>query len=211
MPAHARPCPPRSIPAGAGEPPIRRRMFISIGSIPAGAGEPHRAFGRKWDGMVYPRGCGGTTSESDGVPTARGLSPRVRGNPTVTSCRPSSMGLSPRVRGNPRCVPLSRGMAGSIPAGAGEPGTSFTLNVHRLVYPRGCGGTVAGAVVGDRYRGLSPRVRGNPPGAAREYADGGSIPAGAGEPTLPDDLGGRWRVYPRGCGGTARWGNTYRT
>ncbi len=51
-------------------------------------------------------------------------------------------------------------------------------------------------------RGLSPQVRGNPIPAGRYPCGGGSIPAGAGEPTCC----GFWTppawVYPRRCGGT---------
>ena len=98
----------RSIPACAGEPPLRK------------SGPPSR--------RVYPRVCGGTHR----FPLPRrppfGLSPRVRGNPSAAACwsrwravyprvcggtsmgrraRRRDWGLSPRVRGNhrrrPRC------------------------------------------------------------------------------------------------------------
>ena len=50
-------------------------------SIPACAGEPHmRPFHTIVDG-VYPRVCGGTARRQCAIISARGLSPRVRGNP----------------------------------------------------------------------------------------------------------------------------------
>ncbi len=51
-------------------------------------------------------------------------------------------------------------------------------------------------------RGLSPRVRGNPPqkrGGTRCF---GSIPARAGEPERFGRLSRQGGVYPRACGGT---------
>ena len=65
-----------------------------------------------------------------------------------------------------------------------------------------CGGTAAGAYLDEVTLGLSPRVRGNPPGALRANCAAGSIPACAGEPQ--DDLRPAVcpTVYPRVCGGT---------
>ena len=72
----------------------------------------------------------------------------------------------------------------------------------RRVYPRVCGGTIGSPGRISTFRGLSPRVRGNrcrdPAGSASPR----SIPACAGEPTLPVTLPLNPRVYPRVCGGT---------
>ena len=54
--------------------------------------------------------------------------------------------------------------------------------------------------------GLSPRVRGNRPGAAQRWHPRGSIPACAGEPYLHCRLRGSVKVYPRVCGGTYNGG-----
>ena len=152
-------------------------------SIPAGAGEP--VLGRRLgDGaQVYPRGCGGTSIPSCSATRTRGLSPRVRGNlpqrdvravvirsipagagePQICfdvspfsavyprGCGGTSvstktifiyLGLSPRVRGNPAST-RSRGVdARSIPAGAGEPIVGLMSILQIWVYPRGCGGTM---------------------------------------------------------------------
>ena len=91
-----------SIPAGSCRHSSRSPDEVAGGSIPAGAGEPASLVCC----IVYPRGCGGTDVDAD---RSRGLSPRVRGNP------------SPR-RGR-RCHPNRRTVRpeGSIPAGAGEP------------------------------------------------------------------------------------------
>ena len=72
-----------------------------FGSIPACAGEPQkeRAYGQAY--KVYPRVCGGTTTQYTGISVQDGLSPRVRGNQVG-------------VRGHQFAV-------GSIPACAGEP------------------------------------------------------------------------------------------
>ena len=53
-------------------------------------------------------------------------------------------------------------------------------------------------------RGLSPRVRGNPPGPAPTPRRTRSIPACAGEPGRSRTAACRPGVYPRVCGGTLR-------
>ena len=91
------------------------------GSIPACAGEPagHRSrMLRKW---VYPRVCGGTIIAVYLGTTARGLSPRVRGNQIERRNR--------------------RSIIRSIPACAGEPQVAPRRCDGVRVYPRVCGGT----------------------------------------------------------------------
>ena len=141
------------------------------GSIPACAGEPPASTPKPTPGTVYPRVCGGTAA-ARGYPAAgRGLSPRVRGNPTPPQFRPAAArsipacagepwpaaaraaparGLSPRVRGNPRSG-LGRGRRrGSIPACAGEPVRGSGCGRWDTVYPRVCGGTVGPQASGCR-------------------------------------------------------------
>ena len=133
-----------------------------LGSIPARAGEPARPGARDGSAGVYPRACGGTAGLSQGRRFMRGLSPRVRGNPSYAHLNASALG--------------------SIPARAGEPRDAGGVEDVHGVYPRACGGTkVATREVGVS-EGLSPRVRGNPGGAARPGDREGSIPARAGEP-----------------------------
>ena len=90
-------------------------------SIPAGAGEPDSTPLSLSRRGVYPRGCGGTI----------GRALRCRG----------IQGLSPRVRGNPGHKAIHVPGEGSIPAGAGAPGSSHEFAANTGVYPRGCGGT----------------------------------------------------------------------
>ena len=70
------------------------------------------------------------------------------------------------------------------------------------VYPRVCGGSMQGAIAGDYGWGLSPRVRGKPPTAARAHHRPGSIPACAGEALSCLTSRNSGRVYPRVCGGS---------
>ncbi len=153
-----------------------------VGSIPACAGEPHPQHPDVGAEGVYPRVCGGTSSWWGSMPTALGLSPRVRGNR--------------RQRGG------DGGVHRSIPACAGEPGEESPRHGCGGVYPRVCGGTLLVALPAVRAAGLSPRVRGNPLidylGAGRL----GSIPACAGEPICGGRSGCPSGVYPRVCGGT---------
>ncbi len=91
------------------------------GSIPACAGEPTHA-DRNADGPeVYPRVCGGTVSSSTDRRQFSGLSPRVRGNRSLSD-------------------PLLLGQR-SIPACAGEPRAGRRSTPLAWVYPRVCGGT----------------------------------------------------------------------
>ena len=92
---------------------------------------------------VYPRVCGGTTSALNSLIDVQGLSPRVRGNHNYG--------------------PLKASIERSIPACAGEPGCGSVGRLPHKVYPRVCGGTMALLPDADRWVGLSPRVRGNPP------------------------------------------------
>ncbi len=112
-------------------------------------------------------------------------------------------GLSPRVRGNP-CIPCTdRSAFGSIPARAGEPRPPACQPCQPWVYPRACGGTSIEARNVRHDEGLSPRVRGNQALAEPVTFETGSIPARAGEPVRPGSRAELRRVYPRACGGTA--------
>ena len=194
---------PGSIPACAGEPALgggRRRAESGLsprvrgnleplqevarrgGSIPACAGEPRRQSNRTRRLRVYPRVCGGTIAELRSDLTAKGLSPRVRGN---------------RVRHGGRGV-----HGGSIPACAGEPCPWTRRGRRSRVYPRVCGGTERPLHQRARHQGLSPRVRGNRPSDPETAAASGSIPACAGEPSAAGCRVCCTGVYPRVCGGT---------
>ena len=94
--------------------------------------------------MVYPRVCGGTE--------------------ILDAARSVPAGLSPRVRGNLLDVADWEMENRSIPACAGEPLWIRGSASMTKVYPRVCGGTQASLLRGYNRKGLSPRVRGNPPG-----------------------------------------------
>ena len=131
-------------------------------SIPACAGEPPPPGSPLSASWVYPRVCGGTRCRCRSGLRTRGLSPRVRGNPSPSHSRNHS--------------------PGSIPACAGEPAGVGRQRDGGAVYPRVCGGT-NGMRANAYYRdGLSPRVRGNRHPPAQHHRRPRSIPACAGEP-----------------------------
>ena len=152
------------------------------GSIPACAGEPREWRRTKWIAEVYPRVCGGTLPPQFCPRNGQGLSPRVRGN--LSTCRHAIAGCR------------------SIPACAGEPPGPPGDSSNVRVYPRVCGGTRKMPLKVLNLRGLSPRVRGNPPEQLKPARRQRSIPACAGEPCPPPRRNWGQRVYPRVCGGT---------
>ena len=165
-----------------GNPEQPHRLGRVRGSIPTYAGEPFR-WPLAWcTSKVYPRVCGGTVARPSPTGYAAGLSPRMRGN------------LQPG-NGHPH---HSR----SIPAYAGEPSCRRRPQTARAVYPRVCGGTTVWRVLHAGRHGLSPRMRGNPLDRIATAAEGGSIPAYAGEPAVPVPPIQAVTVYPRVCGGT---------
>ena len=152
------------------------------GSIPAYAGEPSRGRGGSSVHPVYPRVCGGTAFANSGAIAPKGLSPRMRGNPTPN-----------RQRAGPYW---------SIPAYAGEPKRKRGRPAGGRVYPRVCGGTPVQGRSRWHLTGLSPRMRGNPISCLHYDDKLGSIPAYAGEPRSRVQEGSQFTVYPRVCGGT---------
>ncbi len=73
----------------------------------------------------------------------------------------------------------------------------------KSVYPRGCGGTTLPSIRPGLAHGLSPWVRGNLYPAWVPPQLWGSIPVGAGEPSIDLRFEDLSAVYPRGCGGTS--------
>ena len=165
-----------------GNPQINVRRVYAQRSIPACAGEPLWLRRRMLSRRVYPRVCGGTSTDAVHTMRQPGLSPRVRGNPNTT--RP----VMYQVR--------------SIPACAGEPRSAGPPGGRSRVYPRVCGGTPPAMATSRRCIGLSPRVRGNLRNLTRRLRIVGSIPACAGEPDPLPLAVPCSRVYPRVCGGT---------
>ncbi len=153
------------------------------GSIPACAGEPVNVVCRQAIGGVYPRVCGGTlTREAERLWT-KGLSPRVRGNRERKLAHSPRAGSIPACAGNRGTTEHRRAGQRSIPACAGEPGPGSRKTRWRKVYPRVCGGTSNGDPALGARAGLSPRVRGNRPDSTPPARRTGSIPACAGEPS----------------------------
>ena len=161
---------------------VQENLAVHAGSIPACAGEPATASTIETLTRVYPRVCGGTTTDLSGW------------------CRIG--GLSPRVRGNRSEVFAGTGAGGSIPACAGEPNAIPSCGHPIPVYPRVCGGTLIRRQVRDEVGGLSPRVRGNRMVCYNPSVGSRSIPACAGEPPTAQNRGQAVTVYPRVCGGT---------
>ena len=83
----------------------------------------------------------------------------------------------------------------------GNPPWRFSDAINQ-VYPRVCGGTLATMAKYPVWRGLSPRMRGNPPSELPLSGPHRSIPAYAGEPIAATLIAGNAAVYPRVCGGT---------
>ena len=157
-------------------------VVLLAGSIPAPAGEPAAIRACRRSRRVYPRACGGTEQGRTVAAPAQGLSPRLRGNPTLARDRKAANG--------------------SIPAPAGEPVRGRGPAVRREVYPRACGGTHRKPKPSAPLPGLSPRLRGNHQQQRFVAAQAGSIPAPAGEPLVAVAIRRGSRVYPRACGGT---------
>ena len=111
-------------------------------------------------------------------------------------------GLSPRVRGKHRVVGAVGRDLRSIPACAGEAPMNGNERPRTEVYPRVCVGSVGRHHQPAVSQGLSPRVRGKRCCAAGRRCGGGSIPACAGEATVPAATARPRRVYPRVCGGS---------
>ena len=156
---------------------------IPSGSIPAPAGEPYPSACTLALARVYPRACGGTVARFSAMDLLGGLSPRLRGNRLQQQVSPQA--------------------TRSIPAPAGEPVSPMLAALKSRVYPRACGGTAACGLAPSTAWGLSPRLRGNPPGGQNSSISSGSIPAPAGEPRCGLPNSREIRVYPRACGGTA--------
>ena len=171
-------------------------------SIPACTGEPRAVRNAKLGAGVYPRVYGGTMRS--GLGRLRGLSPRVRGNPSLRtdSFMGSDGGLSPRVRGNPPppsgndprsiaglsprvrgnlCFTQFASRKGSIPACTGEPG-GWPQRSDQGLSPRVRGNRAS--IKPGRLATVYPRVYGGTAGRLRSaLRRDGSIPACTGEPS----------------------------
>ena len=134
------------------------------GSIPAHAGETSASMVMASRSRVYPRTCGGNYGFNPVNNEGLGLSPHMRGKPTVTFSAPTS--------------------GGSIPAHAGETKRENHAGTFHGVYPRTCGGNPSPRPGNSCQRGLSPHMGGKRHHPFTGLRKRGSIPAHAGE-TLP--------------------------
>ena len=158
--------------------------------------------------------CGGTRHCEEVHARRLGLSPRVRGNRTLPTCRKIRTRSIPACAGEPGCICERPGTLGKkvyprVCGGTGgrwEKGLSPRVRGKKMrrnrVYPRVCGGTTIRAANGCYRYGLSPRVRGNQAPDRRSQRRRRSIPACAGEPCEVLPRCGAPGVYPRVCGGT---------
>ena len=95
-------------PRGRGN-PIRHLLEAEpYGSIPAWAGEPTVITPSGYARRVYPRVGGGTLTRALPTTTARGLSPRGRGNHPRSPCSAQWLGRTSRCQGRREIVPAGR-------------------------------------------------------------------------------------------------------
>ena len=114
-------------------------------------------------------------------------------------------GLSPRLRGNPSRRGLHRRDARSIPAPTGKPKDQPEALPLLEVYPRAYGETALVAGIMSTHVGLSPRLRGNRLRLRLSNPKAGSIPAPTGKP-YPASIGtAAYWVYPRAYGETTKF------
>ncbi len=153
------------------------------GRIPACAGEPPAVVDRLQAERAHPRVRGGTSGGRGLITVSAGASPRARGNPV------------------PRRLPRPR--VGRIPACAGEPLVGQEAVPVQKAHPRVRGGTLSTSYSRIHLSGASPRARGNRARRLRRSAQGGRIPACAGEPPAERPRRARTGAHPRVRGGTA--------
>ena len=113
------------------------------------------------------------------------------------------------MRGKPAQSDHTVPRIGSIPARAGETSPPIDSVAGNGVYPRPCGGNDRGAHSEKPEEGLSPPVRGKRQLFTRQQLGIGSIPARAGETSVPSSSTAKYRVYPRPCGGNRVWSKLY--
>ena len=111
------------------------------------------------------------------------------------------MGLSPLARGKPLRPHDGGGIAGPIPAGAGETGSVGSGIVSLRAYPRWRGGNQISVGRLSSARGLSPLARGKRGEKVPRNTWSGPIPAGAGETDLRHQPPPLPKAYPRWRGG----------
>ncbi len=113
-----------------------------------------------------------------------------------------NQGPSPLTRGNHAGPQESRRRQGPIPAHAGQPALPAQTSANCGAHPRSRGATLGDFIERSRVKGPSPLTRGNLVVAVAARAVAGPIPAHAGQPVLPGDVGGDHWAHPRSRGAT---------
>ena len=191
-------------PRARGIPSADQRGGERLGSIPASAGNPPMRAPPGAPTTVHPRERGESTRPYVRPPPAEGPSPRARGIHLLPSARPgrarsipasagnprrrwpagrtsavhprergesragsaahgNTHGPSPRARGIRYRQPRPRAWFGSIPASAGNPGAGAGAQLLQRVHPRERGESPPRMARRRRCWGPSPRARGIPP------------------------------------------------
>ena len=172
------------------------------GLSPRVRGNPYRLIWRSRLTGPIPA-CAGQPGTTPSCPGSPGAYPRVCGATRPRQLKPSRQrGLSPRVRGNPSTRDSIWKPSGPIPACAGQPAYAADGEGDSGAYPRVCGATMAFSLALLSAGGLSPRVRGNRKTFGSLVQHGGPIPACAGQPSPPSSSLTKPGAYPRVCGAT---------
>ncbi len=192
-----------SIPARAGQPPAqsvalprpgvhprsrgattieRTCLLLTKGPSPLARGNRRRCPVCALDPRSIPARAGQPPSRG-AHPRPPGVHPRSRGATViVTRIVVVGWGPSPLARGNPVQLGRQALERGSIPARAGQPWWWARRARGCRVHPRSRGATVNFSIFIPISLGPSPLARGNHPHLVGVGADGGSIPARAGQP-----------------------------
>ena len=190
-----------SIPANAGETRRERPVSRARGLSPRTRGRPDERLRHNAVTRSIPANAGETAS-AGGAPRAAWVYPRERGgDPPCAATWRSPSGLSPRTRGRRRDRHRQHRRPGSIPANAGETSPRSVSLPYRGVYPRERGGDGATVTDSTDVPGLSPRTRGRRRPMRSGLPPVRSIPANAGETSVPLFRPVPPRVYPRERGG----------
>ena len=150
-----------SSPRVRGKPMYKWRAHCNAGLIPARAGKTPLPCRPGCSPPAHPRACG----ENSGC----------------SLYRYTPFGSSPRVRGKPPVQDLLNQGGRLIPARAGKTATREKVPSRLAAHPRACGENAPEGTRNPGSQGSSPRVRGKPPDAGGEVADGRLIPARAGK------------------------------
>ena len=173
----------------------------SMGRSPRARGSPRAGEAPGPLGGSIPA-CAGEPRADSRLSAVVAVDPRVRGG-AVCPCagRAVSGGRSPRARGSQNDKNGGHPQEGSIPACAGEPLPRHGLGDRHQVDPRVRGGASPSSQHHWSNSGRSPRARGSLAGRRHKPAPVRSIPACAGEPSVPIADGPCVRVDPRVRGG----------